>query len=148
MPPIDLVHRNVPLPPSAGGGSQLIDFNPWAFPPISSIAIDVVDVRTVNAGATATFAIVNTDVAQAVLRFWGNESTAFAGYADLRWTILINGLPHSPYVTMQESRGFISNPDPILIYLGRSKLVEVQVVNLSGVNNWEAKTRVKGWIFV
>lgn len=149
--PHDLVHRPVKLEsiPVRKGEEipKLIDFLPHAFPPTESIPIDVVDVQTVAAATTVTIAIVNTLSNRAVLRFFGNESTAAPGYADLRWTIVVNGKPYWPYVAMRESRGLISNPDPIVIVLPKSTVVQVQVQNLAAAANWEAKTRLKGWLW-
>lgn len=129
------------------GVPWLVVFQPWTFPPENSVAVDVVDVQNVAAGATVTIPILSTGTGRGVLRFFGNESPAASGYVDLRWTIRLNQRPLAPYVSMRESRGLISDPDPIVIVLGKSIIVDVQVANLSGVAAWDAKTRLKGWVW-
>lgn len=145
--PHDMV-PGVPVLVQPGGAEppRTVDFLPYAFPPAYSVPIDVVDVQTVVAGASATIPIINTGASQAVLRWFGNESTLAAGYTDLRWTILRNGIAIEPYNVMRESRGLISDPDPILVVIQKGMLIEVRVDNL-GAGNLEAKTRLKGWIF-
>jgi hypothetical protein len=145
--PADLIPGSPQL--IAAGGVEpprVIDFLNHAFPPPWSVPIDVVDVQTVNAGTSALINIVNTGVNKAVLRWFGNESTIPAGYADLRWTILRNGIAIEPYNLMRESRGLVSDPDPVMILLGQGQLIQVRVDNL-GIGNLEAKTRLKGWVF-
>lgn len=145
--PSDLIPgQSVLIPRGGPEAPRVVDFLPWAFPPEYAVHFDVVDVQTVGAGASATINIVNTGVNRAIIRWFGNESTLSTGYADLRWTILLNGVAKEPYNLMRESRGLISDPDPVLIQLGQGILVQVRVDNV-GVAGLEAKTRVKGWVF-
>lgn len=145
--PSDLV-PGMPILAQVGGPEppRLVDFLPYAFPPAYAVPIDVVDVQTVGAGVSVFIPIINTGANKAVLRWFGNESTLATGYVDLRWTILRNGIAIEPYNTMRESRGLISDPDPILVVISQGMVIQVRVDNL-GAGGLEAKTRLKGWIF-
>lgn len=146
--PADLRLPNLPLvEPLGEGGSKVIDFLPWAFPPHDSTPIDVIDVQTLAALASATILIIDARANNGVLRFFGNELPAAAGYPDIRWTLTANGFAIAPYVNMQLSRGAIDNPDPILIPIEKGTKIECLIQNLSGVNAWEVRTRVKGWLY-
>lgn len=145
--PVDLIPGQAVIFPRSGPEPpRVVTFLPYAFPPADAVHIDVVDVQTVGAGASVFIPIVNTGTANAVFRWFGNEASVAAGYVDLRWTILINGVPKQPYNIMRESRGLINDPDPVLILVGQSQVVEVRVDNL-GAAGLEAKTRLKGWVF-
>jgi hypothetical protein len=148
LPPFDAVPRPFPLDPLGGTSApRVIDFLPWVFPPVNFIPFDVVDVQTVNAGITAVVNIIDSQAQNAVIRWFGNETTLAGGLADILWTILISGVGYQPYVNMQLTRGFIDNPDPIIIRIPQNRLVQVAIQNTSGVNNWEVRTRVKGWLY-
>ncbi len=147
--PADLRLPNLPpLMPLGESGAKIIDFLPWAFPPHDSTPIDVVDVQAaLGPGASATILIIDARANNGVLRFFGNECAAAAGYADIRWTLTANGLAIPPYNAMQLSRGAIQNPDPVMIPIEKGTKIECIVNNVSGVNTWEVRTRVKGWLY-
>ena len=144
--PQDLIPGTTVLTQADAQPPRTVDFLSYAFPPAYSVPIDVVNVQTVGAGASVLIPIINTGANQMVIRWFGNEATLTAGYTDLRWTILRNGIALEPYNTMRESRGLISDPDPILVIIGRNTIIEVRVDNI-GAGGLEAKTRLKGWIF-
>jgi hypothetical protein len=151
----DTVPRPFPLggPQALGGptigpsGPQVIDFLPWVFPPSGFVPFDVVDVQTVNFGTTVLIPILDSQSFNAVIRWFGNETTIATAIPDIRWTILISGVGYQPYVNMQLTRGFVDNPDPIIIKVPQNRLIEVAVQNISGASNWEVRTRVKGWLY-
>lgn len=143
----DLRARPYPLEGGAVLPPTVVTFQPWVFPPEWSVPFDVVNVQTVNFGTTVLIPIIDTQNANAVIRWFGNETTIAAGINDIRWTILISGVGYQPYVNMQLTRGFIDTPDPIIIRVPSNRLVQVQVQNVSGAANWEVRTRVKGWLY-
>ena len=147
-PPFDAIKRPFELLPVGGGPPVTVNFEPWVFPPVDRfIPFDVVDVRTVNFGVTVDVDVLNTQAANAVIRWFGNETTVALGINDIRWSILISGVGYQPYVNMQLTRGFIDNPDPIIIRIPQNRLVQVRIVNSSGASNWEVRTRIKGWLY-
>ncbi len=144
--PKDLLPREMPLKSITVNQPQTIDFLPYAFPPISSVPFDVVDSTNILAGSTLIINIINTGTNKAVIRWFGNETIFIGDYAGLRWSILFDGVAKSPYSQMQESRGAISNPDPVLIPVNLNTLVQVSVFNGNAVAAL-AKTRIKGWLY-
>lgn len=145
--PYDLFHGDAQLKAAKVVPPRIVNFLPYVFPPETAVPFDVVNSQTVNAGVTAIIPIFGPVNMSAVLRWFGNECTVAAGYADLFWTILVAGTGFQPYVAMQLSRGSIDNPDPILVRVEANRVVTVTVQNTSGVSNWVARTRLKGWFY-
>lgn len=144
--PHDLIPRETPLGVYQGKTVQTIDFLAHAFPPLGSVPFDVVDVQNILPGATGTFTVINTGTNKAVIRWFGNEAVVAADYAGLLWTLFLNGIPWQPYVNMRESRGIISDPDPILIPIPLNTVVTISIIN-NNVGASDVKTRVKGWLY-
>lgn len=145
--PYDLIHADTPLSGTATERPRTIDFLPYVFPPDNFVPFDVVDAQSIALGTTVVIPIFGPVNANAVIRWFGNECAVSADIANLNWTILIGGIGYQPYVAMLYTRGFIDNPDPIIIRVAPNRIVTVSVQNTDGVNAHTALTRVKGWFY-
>lgn len=145
--PYDLIKGEANIAKVTEEAPRVIDFLPHVFPPDNMVPFDVVNSQTVNLGTTVVIPIFGPVNQAAVLRWFANECTNAAGYDDLRWTILVGGIGYQPYVNMLYSRGSIDNPDPIIVKVAFNRIVTVTVQNTSGVANWVARTRLKGWFY-
>jgi len=145
--PYDLVKGDARLMESAPERPRTIDFLPYVFPPENFVPFDVVDSQSIAAATTVTIPIFGPVNSNAVIRWFGNECSVAVDIANLNWTILIGGIGYQPYVAMLYTRGFVDNPDPIIIRVAPNRIVTVNVQNTDGANAHTALTRVKGWLY-
>ena len=145
--PSDLIHGDARLAEIRPEAPRVIDFLPYVFPPENFVPFDVVDSQAIAAATVVAIPIFGPVNSYAVIRWFGNECTVAADILNLNWTILIGGIPYQPYVGMLLTRGFVDNPDPIIIRVTPNQVVTVLVANTDVANPHTANTRVKGWFY-
>jgi hypothetical protein len=145
--PSDLIHGDARLVESRPVAPRVIDFLPYVFPPDTFVPFDVVNAQSIVAATTVIVPIFGPVNMYAVIRWFGNECAVPADIANLNWTILVGGIPYQPYVAMLYTRGFVDNPDPIIIRVQPNQIVTVAVANTDGANAHTAITRLKGWFY-
>jgi hypothetical protein len=145
--PYDLIKGDARLLESQPEAPRTIDFLPYVFPPDNFEPFDVVNSQSIAAATTVVIPIFGPVNAHGVIRWFANECAVAADIANLNWTILVGGIGYQPYVAMLYTRGFVDNPDPIIIRVAPNRIVTVNVSNTDGALPHTAITRVKGWVY-
>lgn len=151
----------VPVPPSPpsphpptgpGPGPVTVPApDPFLVPPVNADPYDRFSSQSVAGGASVVLVDMTlTAEENGVIVGWGHEirddppGTAAAGFADVIWRLLINGVRHRDYGQVEDQIGQSYLPCPVWIKLQGSARVQLVAEN-TGSSTYVCFGRLQGW---
>ena len=128
---------------------------PYLEPPYNHVPVDIMETKTIAAGATATVLTYTAPVRQiGIIDSYSQEAIitppgiGLVAWADLLWSFKINNAPMEYFNGFAGQRGKVYWPRKATFYLNEGQEFSISVQNNAALNSYDVTAAVRGWQYM